>query len=127
VAGVVALMLSINPDLSQREVSRIIHKTAKKIGNYVYTSDANKPNGSWNEEVGYGMIDAYEAIRQSYCNLTEVNNQVVATDSSFSNCVIKLSNTSIETNNTFFNCVKEVEIIDNFNIKEGSYFEIKTQ
>jgi hypothetical protein len=29
--------------------------------------------------------------------------------------------------NTFFNCVKEVEIIDNFNIKEGSYFEIKTQ
>jgi subtilisin family serine protease len=127
VAGVVALMLSINPDLSQREVSRIIHKTAKKIGNYVYTSDVNKPNGSWNEEVGYGMIDAYEAIRQSYCNLTEVNNQVVATDSSFSNCVIKLSNTSIETNNTFFNCVKEVEIIDNFNIKEGSYFEIKTQ
>lgn len=127
VAGVVALMLSVNPDMSQKEVSRVIQKTAQKIGNYSYVSDANKPNGSWNEEVGYGMINAYEAIRQSYCNFIEVNNQSIVTDTSVSNCVIKTTNTSVETNNAFFNCTKEVEIIENFYIKEGSHFEIQTE
>jgi hypothetical protein len=126
VSGAVALMLSLNPNLSAKEIERILHKTAQKIGNYSYSTDANKPNGSWNEEVGYGLLDINEALRQSYCNITEINNQTITTDSIYSNCVIKTSSTNVESPNTLFNCSKEVEVIDNFIIKDGSLFEIKT-
>ena len=126
VSGAIALMLSLNPSLSALEIQRIIQKTAKKIGSYSYTSDANKPNGTWNEEVGYGMIDIQEALLQSFCNITLLNNIVLNQDSVISNCVIKTSNTSIESKNVFLNVSKELEIIDNFYIKEDAYFEIKT-
>lgn len=126
VSGAVALMISLNPNLTVKEIERVLQKTAQKIGNYSYSTDANKPNGSWNEEVGYGLLDINEALKQSYCNITEINNQTIATESIYTNCVIKSSSTNIESPNTQFNCSKEVEVIDNFIIKDGSLFEIKT-
>ena len=62
VAGVVALMLSVNPDLTREEVHKIICQTAYKLPNYTFTNDASHPYGSWNEEVGYGLVDAGAAV-----------------------------------------------------------------
>ena len=62
VAGVVALMLSVNPDLTREEVHKIICRTAYKLPNYTFTNDATHPYGSWNEEVGYGLVDAGAAV-----------------------------------------------------------------
>ena len=61
-AAVAGLMLSINPDLTRNEVVNIIESTAKKIGGYDYNIFSNRPNGSWNTEVGYGLLDAYAAL-----------------------------------------------------------------
>ena len=68
VAGVAALILSVNPNLKVEEVNDIIENTAQKTGTYNYTNESGRPNGTWNIEMGYGLIDAYEAVlkAQSY-------------------------------------------------------------
>jgi len=59
VAGVCALILSVNPDLTWKDVKEILKKTADKIdkrnGNY----DA-KGHSKW---YGYGRVNAYKAVK----------------------------------------------------------------
>ena len=62
VSGVAALMLSVNSDLTGQQVRDIIESTAQKVGSYSYQSNVNHPNGTWNNEVGYGLVDAYAAV-----------------------------------------------------------------
>ena len=63
VAGVAALILSVNPCLSGKQVRDIIEKTAQKVGNYNYSEQPDRPNGTWNNEMGYGLVDAYAAVQ----------------------------------------------------------------
>lgn len=58
VAAVAALVLSINPNLTSKEVCDIIEKTAQKVGSKPYSTYSNRPNGTWNEHMGYGLVDA---------------------------------------------------------------------
>lgn len=60
-AGVGALVLSVRPDLHARDVRAIINLTADKVSGYDYNE--NLLFGSWNEEVGYGRVNAYKAIQ----------------------------------------------------------------
>lgn len=57
VSGVIALMLSVNPSLSPSTIRYHLRNTAYKLTAYTYDS-----NG-WNEEVGYGLLDAHAAVR----------------------------------------------------------------
>ena len=58
-----ALILSANPDLTQQRVYSIIKSTAQKVGGYSYqTITPFYPNGTWNEQVGYGLVNAYAAV-----------------------------------------------------------------
>lgn len=65
VAAVAALMLSANSNLTSSEVEEIIGQTARKIGGYTYSITENRPYGTWNNYVGYGLIDAYAAIQEA--------------------------------------------------------------
>ena len=62
VSAVAALVLSINPGLTREEVTNIIEFTAQRIGNYDYSVEEGRPNGKWHKEMGYGLVDAYEAV-----------------------------------------------------------------
>ena len=64
VAGVAALVLSVNPCLTREEVKYVIESTCTKIRPdlYVYGNDPNHPNGTWNIEVGYGLVNAGAAV-----------------------------------------------------------------
>ena len=62
VAGVAALVLSVKPELSGQQVRDIIESTAQKVGSYTYQSTSGRPNGSWHNQMGYGLVDAYEAV-----------------------------------------------------------------
>jgi len=62
VAGIAGLILSVNPNLTNLQVNDIIENTAQKIGNYSYQTHPNRANGTWNEEMGYGLVDAYAAV-----------------------------------------------------------------
>ena len=58
VAGIVGLILSANPDLTAAEVRTVLQDTARKIGSG-YDSQGHS------SEFGYGLVDAYEAVRHA--------------------------------------------------------------
>ena len=62
VSAVAGLILSVNPNLTVKQVSDIIESTAQKVGGYDYTSQEGRPNGTWHQEMGYGLVDAYAAV-----------------------------------------------------------------
>ena len=63
VSGVASLMLSVNPNLTSQQVKNIIEQTAQKLPDYTFTpANTIHPNGSWNEQVGYGLVDAHKAV-----------------------------------------------------------------
>ncbi|MFT3681024.1 MAG: S8 family serine peptidase [Ferruginibacter sp.] len=73
-AAVAALILSVDADYSATEVRTIIETTCTKAGNYDYKLTAANINGSWNNEMGYGRINAYKAVlaaqENKFCNVS---------------------------------------------------------
>jgi subtilisin family serine protease len=70
VSGIIALMLEANPDLSSAEVKEILKFTAERRG------EATQPDVDpfWNRDFGWGMADAYEAVKLSqYINQSGLN------------------------------------------------------
>lgn len=65
VAGLAGLIISMNPCLSQRQVADIIEASAQKVGAYVYSNTAGRDNGTWNNEMGYGLIDVDAALQMT--------------------------------------------------------------
>lgn len=60
VAGVAALILERNPELTVNQVNSIINRNAKKLS--IYDFDIVNTDGLWNEEIGYGLVDAYSSV-----------------------------------------------------------------
>ena len=69
VSGVAALVLSVNPQLTAKHVKDILESSAQKIGGYSYLPNPNYSNGTWNEEMGYGLVDAYAALKLALSDL----------------------------------------------------------
>ncbi len=67
-AGVMALVLSANPSLTGDEARTILESTCNKVGDYFYTSDSDHPNGTWNNEMGYGCVNAHAAVQAAQGN-----------------------------------------------------------
>jgi len=62
VAGLAALILSVRPDLTNVQVRNAIESTCVKLSSYSFASNPNYPNGTWNIQVGHGLINAYAAL-----------------------------------------------------------------
>lgn len=62
VSAIAALVLSLNADLTREEVVNIIEITTQNLISDMYPMIENRINGKWNEEIGYGLVDAYEAL-----------------------------------------------------------------
>ncbi|MBR0433899.1 MAG: S8 family serine peptidase [Bacteroidaceae bacterium] len=60
VAGVAALILERNSELTVNQVNSIIHSNAKKLPGVNF--NVTKPDGFWNNEYGYGLVDAYSSV-----------------------------------------------------------------
>jgi serine protease AprX len=59
VVGVVTLILEANPDLTPDLVKEILHFTSERRGN----ATLPELDPFWNRDFGYGIVDAYEAVR----------------------------------------------------------------
>ncbi len=81
VAGVAALILSVNPCLTREEVKYIIESTCTKVRQdvYSYGNNPDHPNGTWNIEVGHGLVNAGAAVAlaQQIGGYTYVNDTVI--------------------------------------------------
>lgn len=64
VAGLAALLRSFKPSLRNTEIRNLIEQNYDKVstGRYTYSRNVQKPNGSWNQEMGYGRVNAYRSL-----------------------------------------------------------------
>jgi len=61
VAAVAALIRAVRPDITPTQIHHILQRTAQHVGPYQY--DQRLEEGGWNREMGFGRVDAYEAVR----------------------------------------------------------------
>lgn len=72
VSAVAALMLSQNSNLTYKEVGYMLQKTANKnIGGYDF--DHDYLGGSWNYEVGFGLVNMKAALDAAHASITSSN------------------------------------------------------
>jgi thermitase len=64
VAGIGGLLFSLRPDLNHVTARYLIESTCEKISPalYNYQNVAHKPSGTWNDQTGYGRVNALKAV-----------------------------------------------------------------
>ena len=61
VSGILAMMIEANPDLTTAEMKEILKLTAERRGE----PSAPEVDPFWNRDFGWGMVDAYEAVKMA--------------------------------------------------------------
>lgn len=74
VAGVAALILEVNPALTQKDVVKIIEQCGRKAGPYSYQTTSGRPNGDWHQEMGYGLVDAKACVQAAIKTVPQNSN-----------------------------------------------------
>ena len=62
-AGVMALILSVRPELTQAQARYILESTCDTVGGYDYSTAG--PSGAWSERLGHGRINAKRAVEKA--------------------------------------------------------------
>ena len=65
VAGVLGLIYSANPSLTDEQAMEILLTTTDKVdpnGDYDYDGSGPRSYGGWDNEMGYGRVNAYKAV-----------------------------------------------------------------
>lgn len=129
VAGVAALILSKNPNLTAVQVNTIIEQSAQKVRPdlYSYSTIGGRPNGTWHSEMGYGLVNAYQAllITPSPCvtNLTLTTNVTApATDTRQASSSITASNTIGSGATGIYHAGETVILTNGFTAVNGTVF-----
>lgn len=129
VAGVAALMLSVNPYLKVERVAEIIESTARKVSAdwYTYTNDSIHKSGTWNEELGYGLIDAGAAVALAAKDLetTYVRDVVIDYPENYNNTYVEVENVTIQSNGYVESeFVKSAILRSSVVVEEGGYLYV---
>lgn len=127
VAGLAALIISVNPDLTGKEVVDIIEKTAQKVGGYAYSTVSNRPNGTWNNEMGYGLCNAFAAVSTAGGDIITFNDKTVSSTQTVTGWIIMSENVTVTNGAKLtFNAGESVTIKTPFTVNTGSQIEICT-
>ncbi|MEM9687246.1 MAG: S8 family serine peptidase, partial [Bacteroidota bacterium] len=126
VAGVAALVLGVNPNLTVQEVNTIIEQSAQKVGGYNYQNTPGRPNGTWDDEAGYGLVDAHAAVLLAQnCQDNLVVNQDVlggTTDNQEANQTITATNTIFTNATAVYHAGNQVLLQPGFHSQSGAEF-----
>ncbi len=128
IAGVAALVLSVNPNLTVQEVNDIIEQSAQKVRTdlYNYSTTTGRPNGTWHNEMGYGLVDAYQAVLLAQecptsLNITQTYNNGDFADLEANNEII--SNSTIQSGaNVTFDAGNKITLLPDFHAQAGCNF-----
>lgn len=126
-AGVAALVLSVNPDLTPRQVNNVIEKTATKITStnfpYQYETTEGRPNGVWNKEMGYGLINAYEAVKLAQVVANCIQNvtisEAITTSQDYQVANSIVANSTISENSIVNFKANSIALLPGFRAKAG--------
>ncbi len=61
-SGLAGLLFSVYDGIDPKRVRNIIENTADKVGSVNYINDFTRPNGKYNNEMGYGRINTLRAV-----------------------------------------------------------------
>jgi hypothetical protein len=132
VAGLVGLIVSMNPCLTHDQIENIVERTAWKSGPYVYATTPGRPNGTWNSETGYGMIDVDAALRatrqlyvQNYSFAFDSTLQVFGTITAGFNVTptIPVGNVDVQAGTTVnFFASTSISLMGGFSVLPGATF-----
>ncbi len=122
VSATAALILSVNSNLTQKQVADLIEQSAQKTGGYYYTNQPGRNNGTWHNEMGYGLVNTFAAITAaSGCNPIDFSNQTVSSNANISGCIITSQNVTITNNSVLTLAGTNYVIISSpFTINAGS-------
>ena len=126
VAGIAALILSVRPVLTQAQVRQVIESTCTKLSGYIFSTNSSYPNGTWNNEVGYGLVNAYAAVQAVQC-INDYINQAVTSNTTVNGCTnLNVQNITV-TNNSLLqlNAPGDIVITGPFEIQAGSSLQVK--
>jgi serine protease len=73
VAGVSALILSKNPNMNSDEVKDIIESSCTKVAGYTFTTNSSHPNGTWNNELGHGIVNTTKTVLEGMFYYSGIN------------------------------------------------------
>ena len=132
VAAIAGLILSVHPGLTQKQVSDIIESTARKVRMdlYTYKTTSGRPNGTWNKEMGYGLVDAEAAVRKAKeikCPTYHIRNtNFSAVKYCADACNLEISNVVLFNRSHVSVNVAETAVINGpFEVEKGSTFEVQ--
>lgn len=123
VAGIAALLKSYNASLTNADIEEIIASTAEKVGGYNY--DQTKEYGSWNNEMGYGRVNAYAALASIPPENLTLENMSIGYDTVFTatNSITAGPNFTVEsTGDMTFQAGNVITLKPGFTATVGSKF-----
>lgn len=130
VAGVAALVISKNPSFTRLQVVSAIEGSAKKLANYTFNTTSGRPNGTWNNQVGYGLVDAYAAINYGGGSggIVQFFDQIVSANRTVQGNAVETKNVTV-SNNAKLTIIgtEKITLFEKLNINHGSKFEMRRQ
>ncbi|MCQ2111260.1 MAG: S8 family serine peptidase [Bacteroidaceae bacterium] len=87
VSATAAMILSVAPQLSVKQVTRLITDNAKQVGPLTYPYDSPH-SGHWNNQYGYGLLDVYHSLVKDYSN-DNCNAEMIE------GCFVNVTNTTV--------------------------------
>ena len=138
VSAIIALMLSVNPALTCDEARYILESTASKVGPYEYDIHPSYPNGTWHEQVGYGLVNAYAAVMEARTRYIQ-NKTYYSRDHIVETFPIIIAGYAVTGGKTYgnvileagsnvtFSATEQVVLKSGFHAKAGSNLHIKIE
>jgi subtilisin family serine protease len=129
VAGLAALILSVNSNLTAAQVQDIISSTAQKVRTdlYTYSTTSGYPYGTWNNQMGYGLINAYAAVMAANPCVNSYTNQTVTSNTTVVGCNdLTVQNVTVSNNAKLtLEAPGTVTINGTFEIQSGASLDVK--
>lgn len=120
VSAIAALILSVAPQLTGQQVVHLIQQSAQKI-NYTFLNVEGKYDGTWNNEVGYGLVDAYAALA------TDINEDFCHKMVNVDGCYVNIGDCLLNYDSEFVvKCYVCTQITGKFEIERGGQFLVNT-
>ena len=85
-AGTMALILSVNRCLTQADARKILELSCDKVSGLCYNSTSGHPTSTWNNQMGYGRINAYNAVRYAFSTQINSYSNISGSDQGANDC-----------------------------------------